>query len=230
MSTACDLTILMPCLNEAETLAACITKAKASLQKNGWHGEVLIADNGSIDGSIAIAEALGARVVHVPAKGYGSALAHGIASAQGRWVIMGDSDDSYDFATLEPFVAKLRDGYELVMGNRFRGGIAPSAMPWLHRYFGNPVLSFIGRLVFRTHIGDFLCGLRGLNRDSIMALNLRAHGMDYAAEMVARAALAKLKITEVPTTLSPDGRSRPPHLQTWSDGWRVLKFMLLNAV
>lgn len=222
-----ELTILMPCLNEAETLALCITKAQAYLQASGVRGEVLIADNGSTDGSIQIAKDLGARVVHVPVRGYGAALSHGIANAYGKYVIMGDSDDSYDFSKLDPFLAKLREGNDLVMGNRFRGGIASGAMPFLHRYLGNPVLSFIGRLFFSIPVRDFHCGLRGFNRERVLALHLNTTGMEFASEMVVRSALAKYAIVEVPTTLSPDGRSRPPHLRTWRDGWRHLRFLLL---
>ena len=222
-----ELTILMPCLNEAETLAVCIDKANAFLARTGTAGEVLIADNGSTDGSIEIARSHGARVVDVPVKGYGAALIAGIRHARGRYIVMGDSDDSYDFSRLDLFVEKLRQGFDLVMGNRFRGGIATGAMPFLHRYLGNPVLSFIGRLFFSIPIRDFHCGLRGFNRDRIVALNLNTPGMEFASEMVVRAALDGYRITEVPTTLAPDGRSRPPHLRTWRDGWRHLRFMLL---
>ncbi len=223
----CELTILMPCLNEVETLAICVDKARAFLARSGIEGEVLIADNGSTDGSIEIAHVHGARVIHVPIKGYGAALKAGIQSARGRYVVMGDSDDSYDFGRLEPFVEKLRQGFDLVMGNRFRGGIAPGAMPPLHKYLGNPVLSFIGRLFFSIPVGDFHCGLRGFNRGRILALDLNTPGMEFASEMVVRSALNGYRITEVSTTLSPDGRSRPPHLRTWRDGWRHLRFMLL---
>lgn len=222
-----ELTILMPCLNEAETLAVCIGKAKAFLDKSGISGEVLIADNGSSDGSQDIATAIGARVVPVPQKGYGAALLGGIVAAKGRFIIMGDADDSYDFGALEAFVARLRDGADLVMGNRFQGGIEPGAMPPLHRYLGNPVLSFVGRLFFRIKTGDFHCGLRGFNAESIRKLDLQTTGMEFASEMVVRGALAGLRIEEVPTTLKPDGRSRPPHLRTWRDGWRHLKFLLV---
>ncbi|MCA3417125.1 MAG: glycosyltransferase family 2 protein [Roseomonas sp.] len=222
-----ELTILMPCLNEAETLATCIQKAQGYLARSGVAGEVLIADNGSTDGSQAIARGLGARVIDVPEKGYGAALIAGIAGARGRYVIMGDSDDSYDFSALDPFIAKLRDGYDLVMGNRFKGGIAPGAMPPLHRYLGNPVLSTIGRVFFGGPIRDFHCGLRGFSRVAIAALDLRAPGMEFASEMVVKATMRGLRITEVPTTLSPDGRSRPPHLRSWRDGWRHLRFLLI---
>lgn len=222
-----ELTILMPCLNEAETLAACIGKAMGYLARSGVAGEVVIADNGSTDGSQAIAEGLGARVVAVPMRGYGAALIAGIAAARGRFVIMGDSDDSYDFSKLDPFVEKLRESYVLVMGNRFRGGIKPGAMPPLHRYLGNPVLSSIGRVFFGGPVKDFHCGLRGFDRDAIRALDLRAPGMEFASEMVVKATVQGLRITEVPTTLSPDGRSRPPHLRSWRDGWRHLRFLLV---
>jgi glycosyltransferase involved in cell wall biosynthesis len=223
----CELTILMPCLNEAETLARCIGKAHAFLERSGVRGEILVADNGSTDGSQRIAVDNGAGVIDIAARGYGSALLGGIRAARGRYVIMGDSDDSYDFGKLEAFVAKLRDGYDLVMGNRFLGGIAPGAMPSLHRYLGNPVLTTIGRLFFGSPCGDFHCGLRGFARETILRLDLRAPGMEFASEMVVKATVEGLKITEVPTTLSPDGRSRRPHLRSWRDGWRHLRFLLL---
>ena len=225
----CELTILMPCLNEAETLATCITKAMTSLQNLKIDGEVLIADNGSTDGSQQIATSLGARVVQVERKGYGNALMRGIATARGKYVIMGDSDDSYDFTSLGPFVEKLRAGYDLVMGNRFLGGIQPGAMPPLHRYLGNPVLTSIGRLFFKSPSGDFHCGLRGFNREAMLALDLRTTGMEFASEMVVKSTLHDLRITEVPTTLQPDGRSRPPHLRSWRDGWKHLRFLLLYS-
>jgi len=223
----CELTILMPCLNESETLARCITKARGFLIRSGIIGEVLIADNGSTDGSQQIAEVQGARVVPVADKGYGSALLGGIRAARSRFIIMGDSDDSYDFSRLDSFVEKLRAGYQLVMGNRFQGGIQPGAMPALHRYFGNPVLTAVGRMFFRSPCGDFHCGLRGFQRDAILALDLQATGMEFASEMVVKATIQQLRIAEVPTTLSPDGRSRPPHLNSWRDGWRHLRFLLL---
>jgi glycosyltransferase involved in cell wall biosynthesis len=221
-----ELSILMPCLNEAETVGVCVDKACAFLQRSGVEGEVLVADNGSSDGSPALAQARGARVVPVRERGYGAALIGGISSARGRYIIMGDADDSYDFSRLEDFVSELRSGADLVMGNRFKGGIQPGAMPPLHRLLGNPLLSFIGRRLFRVKVSDFHCGLRGFNAQSIRALNLRTPGMEFASEMVVRAALEGLKVVEVPTTLSPDGRSRPPHLRTWRDGWRHLKFLL----
>jgi glycosyltransferase involved in cell wall biosynthesis len=231
MSTAAtatpELTVLMPCLNESETLAACIQKAWRYIRRSGIDAEVVIADNGSTDGSQDIAEQNGAIVVDVPARGYGSALMAGIQAARGRFVIMGDSDDSYDFAELDPFVQKLRSGSELVMGNRFKGGIKKGAMPPLHRYLGNPVLTSIGRLFFNSPCGDFHCGLRGFSRDAILGLGLQSPGMEFASEMVVKATLQGLDISEVPTTLSPDGRSRPPHLRSWRDGWRHLRFLLL---
>ncbi len=225
--STCELTILMPCLNEAETIGICVEKARGYLTRGGIAGEVLIADNGSTDGSQAIAEAKGARVVTVARKGYGSALMGGIEAARGRYVIMGDADDSYDFAALDPFVAALRAGHQLVMGNRFKGGIKPGAMPILHRYLGNPVLTGCGRLFFHSEVADFHCGLRGFDRAAIQALGLTASGMEFASEMVVKATLQGLRVTEVRTTLSPDGRSRPPHLRSWRDGWRHLRFLLL---
>jgi glycosyltransferase involved in cell wall biosynthesis len=227
--TDIELSIVMPCLNEAETLAICIKKALQFLTDNKVCGEVIIADNGSTDGSQQIANALGARIINVPEKGYGAALIGGIAAARGTYVAMGDADDSYDFLGLMPFVEKLRGGAELVMGNRFQGGIAPGAMPALHRYLGNPVLSFVGKLFYQAPISDFHCGLRAFSRDAIMKLNLATTGMEFASEMVVKATLRKLKIEEVPTTLVPDGRSRAPHLRSWRDGWRHLKFLLTFA-
>jgi glycosyltransferase involved in cell wall biosynthesis len=226
-SGLCELTILMPCLDEAETLATCIAKAVGYLERSGIHGEVLIADNGSTDGSQAIAISTGARVVPIAGKGYGNALLGGIRAARGRFVIMGDADDSYDFSDLDAFVVQLRAGHALVMGNRFKGDIKPGAMPPLHRYLGNPVLTMVGRLFFRSPCGDFHCGLRGFDRVAILDLDLQAPGMEFASEMVVKATIHGLPITEVPTTLSPDGRSRPPHLRSWRDGWRHLRFLLL---
>jgi hypothetical protein len=224
-----ELTILMPCLNEAETLQVCIDKAQAFLRRAGVHGEVVIADNGSTDGSQAIATAAGARVVPVPQRGYGSALIASIEAARGQFVIMGDADDSYDFSHLDAFLDRLRGGADLVMGNRFAGGIEEGAMPPLHKYLGNPVLSLIGRVFFRTRIRDFHCGLRGFSRDKMLALNLHTTGMEFASEVVVRSVLAGYRIEEVPTTLSRDGRSRPPHLRSWRDGWRHLRFLLLYS-
>ena len=228
-NNAVELTILMPCLNEAETLEVCINKAKKFLTDNKVNGEIIIADNGSTDGSQDIATRNGARLVNVEEKGYGAALIGGCNAARGKYVIMGDADDSYDFLNLMPFLEKLREGYDLVMGNRFRGGIAKGAMPPLHKYIGNPVLSFIGRLFYPSKIKDFHCGLRGYNRESILSLNLQTTGMEYASEMVVKSTLNNLKMTEVPTTLSPDGRSRAPHLRSFRDGWRHLKFLLMHS-
>jgi hypothetical protein len=222
-----ELTIVMPCLNEAETVAICVRKAASFLVDHCIDGEVVVADNGSTDGSQRLASDAGARVISVPEKGYGNALLGGIEAARGRYVIVGDADDSYDFTALMPFVDRLRDGADLVMGNRFRGGIAPGAMPALHRYLGNPALSFMGRLFFRNSIGDFHCGLRGFRRASVLSLVLQASGMEFASEMVVKATLAGQRVDEVPTTLSPDGRSGPPHLRRWRDGWRHLRFLLL---
>lgn len=222
-----DLTILMPCLNEAETIAGCTSEAQRALQEQGIRGEVVIADNGSTDGSQAIATQLGARVVAVTEKGYGRALQGGVAAARGRYILMGDSDGSYDFSHAGRFLAKHREGWEIVMGNRFLGGIQPGAMPWKNRYLGNPVLSGIGRLFFRCPVGDFHCGLRSFSRAAYDRLALRAGGMEFASEMVIKATLFRERMTEIPTTLRPDGRNRPPHLRPWRDGWRHLRFMLL---
>ena len=224
-----EVSVLMPCLNEAETIATCIKKAQTWMVKNHVAGEVIIADNGSTDGSQRIARVMGARVVDVPERGYGAALRAGIEAAAGKYVIMGDADDSYNFANLGPFVSKLRDGYDLVMGNRFAGGIEPGAMRPLHRYLGNPVLTGIGRLLFRSPCRDFHCGLRGFSKEAALKMDLRTPGMEFASEMVVKATLNKLRIIEVPTTLSPDGRSREPHLRSWRDGWRHLRFLLLYS-
>lgn len=224
-----ELSVVMPCLNEAETVETCVVKTLAFFEKEGIDGEVVIADNGSTDGSQQLARDAGARVVPVSEKGYGNALMGGIRAAKGTYVAMGDCDDSYDFATLGPFLEDLRDGADLVMGNRFKGGIAPGAMPPLHRYLGNPVLSFVGRLFFGSKIGDFHCGLRAFRKDSILRLGLQTGGMEFASEMVVKATLAKYDIRERPTTLSPDGRSRAPHLSTWRDGWRHLRFLMLYS-
>ncbi len=224
-----ELSVVMPCLNEAETLAVCIKKAQSFFEKEGIVGEVIIADNGSTDGSQQIADSLGAKVVAVERKGYGSALQGGIQAAQGKYVIMGDADDSYDFSNLMPYVTQLRAGYDLVMGNRFKGGVKKGAMPFLHKYLGNPVLSFLGRLFFKTNIKDFHCGLRGFSKEAYTKMGLKTTGMEFASEMVVKASLLNLKITEVPTVLSPDGRTRPPHLNTWRDGWRHLRFLLLYS-
>ena len=219
----------MPCLNEAETVATCVGKAVGWLARSGVRGEVIVADNGSTDGSQQLAIAAGAIVVPVTGRGYGRALAGGIDAARGRFVIMADADDSYDFSALDPFIAKLREGWQLVMGNRFAGGIDPGAMPPLHYYLGNPVLTGIGRLLFRSPCGDFHCGLRGFDREAIRRLDLHTTGMEFASEMVVKASLARLRVCEVPTRLSRDGRSRPPHLRSWSDGWRHLRFLLMYS-
>jgi glycosyltransferase involved in cell wall biosynthesis len=229
LSSILELSIVIPCLNEAETIAQCVKKAQQYLLKYQVQGEVIVADNGSMDGSQAIAQAHGARVVQIKEPGYGNALRGGFAAAQGEYIIMGDGDDSYDFTNLTPFLQKLRSGYDLVMGNRFLGEIKPGAMPLLHRYLGNPVLSWIGRLFFRSSCGDFHCGLRGFRKSAIESLDLRTSGMEFASEMIVKAALYRLSMTEVPTTLSPDGRSRAPHLKTWRDGWRHLRFLLLYS-
>ena len=221
------LTILMPCLNEAETLGRCINKANLWIRNSGIEAEVIVADNGSTDGSQEIAKSLGAKVVAVTQRGYGAALFHGSKAASGEWIIMGDSDDSYDFSRLDPFVEKLREGFDLVMGNRFLGGIAPDAMPWKNRYIGNPVLTWVGRILFKCPANDFHCGLRAYRKNAFLLMDLRTTGMEFASEMVIKANLLGMKIAEVPTTLSKDGRSRPPHLLPWRDGWRHLRFMLL---
>jgi len=224
---AVELSIVMPCLNEAETLAICIRKAQGYLRRSGVSGEIVIGDNGSTDGSQQIATSLGARVIHIPIRGYGAALYGAITATRGRYCIMGDSDDSYDFEHLDRFLEKLRAGYDVVMGNRFRGGIEPGAMPWKNRYIGNPLLSTIGRVLFKIPMRDFHCGLRGFSKAAFTQMDLRTTGMEFASEMVIKARLLGLSMTEVPTTLRPDGRSRPPHLLPYRDGWRHLRFMLL---
>jgi len=223
------LTILMPCLNEAETLAFCVRQAVEAIEASNIAGEVVVADNGSTDGSQAIAVAEGARVVDVPTRGYGAALIAGIEAARGKYILMADADASYHFEHLPRFLPRLDEGYDLVMGNRFAGMIEPGAMPPLHRYLGNPVLSAIGQIFFKIPVRDFHCGLRAFRRDSILGLNLRTTGMEFASEMVVKASLAGLRMTEVPTTLSPDGRTRAPHLRSWRDGWRHLRFLLLYS-
>jgi hypothetical protein len=224
-----ELTILMPCLNEAETVGDCVRKARVFLERAAVRGEIVVADNGSTDGSAEIARKAGARVIHVVAKGYGNALIGGMEAANGRFVIMADADASYDFSQLDGFLQSLRAGNALVIGHRFRGGIRPAAMPWLHRYLGNPVLSFLGRMFFSCRIGDFHCGLRGIDRGAALRLGLRAPGMEFASEMIVKAVLAGWRITEVPTVLWPAGRSRPPHLRSWRDGWRHLRFLLMMS-
>lgn len=224
-----ELSIVIPCLNEARSIGACVREARESIERLGIDGEVVVADNGSTDSSVQIAESEGARVVHVTEPGYGSALAGGIAGARGRWVVMGDGDGSYDFAHLEPFVERLRSGYDLVNGNRFKGGIRPGAMPGLHRWLGNPVLSFVGRFIYGTPCGDIYCGLRGFDRSKVIGLDIRSSGMEYAIEMLVKATMRGLRVTEVPTTLSPDAEGREPHLRTWRDGWRSIQLLLLYS-
>lgn len=226
---AIEVSVVMPCLNEAETLETCIVKAQRALQEAHIAGEIVIADNGSTDGSVEIAQQLGARLVNVRTKGYGSALMGGIAAASGKYIVMGDADDSYDFSHIPRFVEQLRQGADVVIGNRFRGGIQKDAMPPLHRYFGNPALTKLGRLFFHSPVRDFYCGLRGFRKDAYQRMALRTTGMEFATEMVVKATLLELRISEVPTTLSPDGRTRPPHLRTWRDGWRTLRFFLLYS-
>ena len=226
-ATGLEVSFVLPCLNEAETLARCIQAAQQALEAGGLAGEVIVADNGSTDGSVAIAKELGARVVEVGRKGYGNALMGGIQAAEGAFVVMGDADESYDFAAIGPFVERLRGGDDLVVGNRFLGGIRPGAMPWSHRWLGNPVLTWIGRLFFHAPVGDMHCGLRAFRKDAFERMHLRAAGMEFASEMVIKASLKGMRISELPVVLRPDGRSRPPHLRTWRDGWRHLRFMLL---
>jgi glycosyltransferase involved in cell wall biosynthesis len=222
-----ELSIVMPCLNEAETLARCIEKALSFLRTSGIAGEVVIGDNGSTDGSQDIARRLGARVIDVPVRGYGAAIYGAVLAAQGTYCVVGDADDSYDFSALDGFISALRAGADLVIGNRFEGGIKRGAMPWKNRYIGNPILSGLGRLLFRTPIRDFHCGIRGVSREAFSRMDLRTTGMEFASEMVIKAAVIGMNIVEVPTTLHKDGRSRPPHLRPWRDGWRHLRFMLL---
>jgi glycosyltransferase involved in cell wall biosynthesis len=224
-----ELSVVMPCLNECAAVGACVKKALGAMEQLGISGEVIVADNGSTDGSQRIAAEHGARVVPIELKGYGSALHGGIAAARGQFILMGDADESYDFSQLDRFVGKLREGYDLVMGNRFQGGILPGAMPPLHRYVGNPVLTGIGRLFFKSPVGDFHCGLRAFRKDAIEGLGLRTLGMEFATEMVVKATAFGLRVTEIPTTLAPDRREHAPHLRTWRDGWRHLRFLLLYS-
>lgn len=226
---ALELSIVLPCLNEERTLKTCLDKAKACLEKNQISGEIIVADNGSTDKSVEIALARGARVVNIREKGYGNALKGGFDAAQGKYILMADADDSYELDNLMPFIEKLREGYDLVMGNRFRGGILPGAMPWHHRYIGNPVLSFIGKLFFRSPANDFHCGIRGFTKTAIEKINPQTTGMEFASEIVIKASILGMKVCEVPTRLFPDGRDRPPHLRSFRDGWRHLRFLLLYS-
>lgn len=224
-----ELSIVMPCLNEELTVGTCVTKAVNFLKEYKIDGEVIVADNGSTDRSVEIATKQGARVVHIEQKGYGSALRGGFEAALGKYIIMADADDSYDLVNLMPFVEKLREGYELVMGNRFKGGIKKGAMPWHHRYIGNPILSFLGKLFFKTPANDFHCGLRGFTKAAIEKMNLQTTGMELASEIVIKSSILGMNTCEVPTTLSPDGRDRPPHLRSFRDGWRHLRFLLIYS-
>jgi glycosyltransferase involved in cell wall biosynthesis len=220
---------VIPCLNEQETLAICIQKAFQAFTDLGVAGEVIVADNGSTDRSVEIATGLGARVVHERRKGYGAALLRGIQESRGEIILMADADDSYDWSAIAPFIRKVREGYDLVMGNRFRGGIRPGAMPKLHRYLGNPILSLVARIAFRTEIGDFHCGMRAFTRSAFERMRLRTTGMEFATEMVANAAHQRLRIAEIPVVLHRDKRTRPPHLRSFRDGWRHLRFILTYA-
>jgi len=224
-----EVSVVMPCLDESETLVDCIGDIRQALKNSGLHGEIIVSDNGSTDDSVAIAMAAGAKVVHASPLGYGVALSTGIASATADIVVMGDADCSYDFGDLPQFVEKIQVGFDVVIGNRFSGGVAPDAMPWSHRWIGNPILTAIGRVLFRCPIGDFHCGLRAIHKDAFEHLQLSCPGMEFASEMIVRAQLAGLRITETSTTLRPDGRSRPPHLRSFSDGWRHLKFLFFFA-
>ena len=226
---AIELSVVLPCLNEHETVGVCVQKAVAALETGGIRGEVIVADNGSTDGSSALAQSAGARVVHVDKRGYGNALRGGIEAARGTYVLMADSDDSYDFTHIPRFLDQLRKGSDLVMGNRFLGGIRNGAMPPLHRYLGNPVLTAIGRLFFHSPSRDFHCGIRAFRKDSYDRMDIRSTGMEFASEMVVKASLLRMNLSEVPTTLSPDGRSHAPHLRTWHDGWRHLRFLLMYS-
>jgi len=224
-----EISVVLPCLNERETVGICVEKAVAILKEAELHGEVIVADNGSTDGSVELAQAAGATVIHVNERGYGNALKGGIHAARGVYVLMADSDDSYEFGHISAFVEKLRSGFDLVMGNRFEGGIGKGAMPPLHRYLGNPVLTAIGRLFFHSPSHDFHCGIRAFRKDSFDRMDIRSTGMEFASEMVVKASLLRMKVSEVPTTLSPDGRSHAPHLRTWHDGWRHLRFLLMYS-
>jgi glycosyltransferase involved in cell wall biosynthesis len=229
LSSQIELSIVLPCLNEEHTVGACVAQAKSFLETQKVKGEVLVADNGSTDQSAEIAESNGAIVIHVDHKGYGNALKGGFEAARGKFIIMADADESYDLVNLMPFVEKLREGYDLVMGNRFKGGIKKGAMPWHHKYLGNPILSFVGQLFFKTPVKDFHCGLRGFTKAAIEKMNLQTTGMELASEIVIKASILEMKVCEVPTTLSPDGRNRSPHLHSFRDGWRHLRFLLIYS-
>jgi glycosyltransferase involved in cell wall biosynthesis len=229
MSIKPEVSIVLPCLNEERTIGTCVSKAVDFLKRHKISGEVIVADNGSTDQSILIAQKEGARVIHIDQKGYGNALRGGFEAAQYPYIIMADSDDSYDLINLMPFIEKLREGYDLVMGNRFKGGIKKGAMPWHHRYIGNPVLSFVGRLFFHTPVNDFHCGLRGFTKAAIEKMNLQTTGMELASEIVIKSSILGLRVCEVPTILFPDGRDRRPHLRSFSDGWRHLRFLLIYS-
>ena len=229
MTNTPEFSFVLPCLNEVLTLEVCVEKCRLAAERNNIDIEIVVADNGSTDGSIALAESLGCRVINVEKKGYGSALISGIRGAQGKFVVMGDADDSYDFSDIEQFVVNLRKGADIVIGNRFKGGVQPGAMPPLHRYLGNPVLSFLGRIFYNTDIGDFHCGLRGFNREKVLSLGLRCSGMEFASEMLCKAVIHKFNIVETPIKLYPDGRDRAPHLRSWRDGWRHLRFLLIHS-
>lgn len=222
-----QISIIIPCLNEAKTIVSCVRKSKLALEEGGWSGEVIVADNGSTDGSVALAEGAGARVISVAEPGYGAAILGGVLASKGAFIIMADGDDSYNFLEIRSFVEKWQQGFHFVMGNRFQGGIMPNAMPFLHRYVGNPVLSFIGRLFFKNSFGDFHCGMRGFSREAFDQMDLHTSGMEFASEMVVKASLLQIPSAEVPVTLYKDGRGGPSHLNTWSDGWRHLRFLLL---
>lgn len=228
-SQSLEISIVLPCLNEERTVGSCVEKSIHFLKSQGIPGEVIVADNGSTDRSVELAQRSGARVVHIENKGYGSALRGGFEASRGKYILMADADESYDLTNLMPFIEKLREGYDLVMGNRFKGGIKKGAMPWHHRYIGNPILSFIGKLFFKSPANDFHCGLRGFTKDAIMKMNLQTTGMELASEIVIKASILGMKVCEVPTTLSPDGRDRPPHLRSFQDGWRHLRFLFLYS-
>ena len=229
LSTEIELSIVLPCLNEERTVGVCVAQARSFLTTQNVKGEVIVADNGSTDDSATIAESNGAIVIHVREKGYGNALKGGFEAARGKFIIMADADESYDLVHLMPFLEKLRQGYDLVMGNRFKGGIKKGAMPWHHKYIGNPILSFVGQLFFKTPAKDFHCGLRGFTKDAVEKMNLQTTGMELASEIVIKSSILGMRVCEVPTSLAPDGRDRPPHLRSFRDGWRHLRFLLIYS-